>query len=98
MGSGRRRRADRPLVGRRIGRTGASALAFHHRTPDRSLVFGVLCAVVQPDCAFVQRLAYAKHLTIRSMVITSPQGTNPSAIDMLEFRRALGHFATGVTV
>ncbi|HXT89086.1 MAG TPA: flavin reductase family protein [Trebonia sp.] len=32
------------------------------------------------------------------MVITSPQGTNPSAIDMLEFRRALGHFATGVTV
>src|ERR1700739_4350057 len=32
------------------------------------------------------------------MVSTSPQGTGPSAIDMLEFRRALGHFATGVTV
>src|ERR1700759_5125841 len=32
------------------------------------------------------------------MVVTSPQGTGPSAIDMIEFRRALGHFATGVTV
>src|ERR1700757_3894292 len=32
------------------------------------------------------------------MVITSPQGAGPSALDMLEFRRALGHFATGVTV
>jgi flavin reductase (DIM6/NTAB) family NADH-FMN oxidoreductase RutF len=32
------------------------------------------------------------------MVVTSPQGTGPSAVDMIEFRRALGHFATGVTV
>jgi flavin reductase (DIM6/NTAB) family NADH-FMN oxidoreductase RutF len=32
------------------------------------------------------------------MVITSPQGSSPAAIDMMEFRRALGHFATGVTV
>lgn len=32
------------------------------------------------------------------MVITTSQGTNPSAIDSVEFRRALGHFATGVTV
>jgi flavin reductase (DIM6/NTAB) family NADH-FMN oxidoreductase RutF len=31
------------------------------------------------------------------MVITS-QGPQPSAIDAMEFRRALGHFATGVTV
>jgi flavin reductase (DIM6/NTAB) family NADH-FMN oxidoreductase RutF len=32
------------------------------------------------------------------MVITSPKATTPSAIDTMEFRRALGHFATGVTV
>jgi len=32
------------------------------------------------------------------MVITSPQGTGPGALDTVEFRRALGHFATGVTV
>jgi flavin reductase (DIM6/NTAB) family NADH-FMN oxidoreductase RutF len=32
------------------------------------------------------------------MAITSSQGTTPSAIDTKEFRRALGHFATGVTV
>lgn len=32
------------------------------------------------------------------MVITTPHGTGPSAIDAMEFRRALGHFATGVTV
>jgi flavin reductase (DIM6/NTAB) family NADH-FMN oxidoreductase RutF len=31
------------------------------------------------------------------MAITS-QGPQPSAIDAMEFRRALGHFATGVTV
>jgi flavin reductase (DIM6/NTAB) family NADH-FMN oxidoreductase RutF len=30
--------------------------------------------------------------------ITSSQGTTPSAISAVEFRRALGHFATGVTV
>jgi flavin reductase (DIM6/NTAB) family NADH-FMN oxidoreductase RutF len=32
------------------------------------------------------------------MVTTSPEGTKPSAVDAMEFRRALGHFATGVTV
>ncbi len=32
------------------------------------------------------------------MVITSHQGAGFSAIDTAEFRRALGHFATGVTV
>jgi len=32
------------------------------------------------------------------MVVTSAQGTGSSAIDTMEFRRALGHFATGVTV
>lgn len=32
------------------------------------------------------------------MVITSHQGAGFSAIDTMEFRRALGHFATGVTV
>jgi flavin reductase (DIM6/NTAB) family NADH-FMN oxidoreductase RutF len=32
------------------------------------------------------------------MVITSPQETPPSAVGSMEFRRALGHFATGVTV
>jgi flavin reductase (DIM6/NTAB) family NADH-FMN oxidoreductase RutF len=32
------------------------------------------------------------------MVITSSQGTGSRAIDTMEFRRALGHFATGVTV
>jgi flavin reductase (DIM6/NTAB) family NADH-FMN oxidoreductase RutF len=32
------------------------------------------------------------------MVITSHHGTGSSAVDALEFRRALGHFATGVTV
>jgi flavin reductase (DIM6/NTAB) family NADH-FMN oxidoreductase RutF len=32
------------------------------------------------------------------MVITSHHGTGSSAVDTLEFRRALGHFATGVTV
>jgi flavin reductase (DIM6/NTAB) family NADH-FMN oxidoreductase RutF len=32
------------------------------------------------------------------MVITSSQWASPSAVDSLEFRRALGHFATGVTV
>ncbi len=32
------------------------------------------------------------------MVITSPQVPGPTAIDSAEFRRALGHFATGVTV
>lgn len=32
------------------------------------------------------------------MVITSPQGISPRAIDPMELRRALGHFATGVTV
>lgn len=32
------------------------------------------------------------------MVTTTPPGANPSAIDTMEFRRALGHFATGVTV
>lgn len=31
------------------------------------------------------------------MAITS-QGPQPSAVDSMEFRRALGHFATGVTV
>ena len=94
----------RPRCGTRLdghlrnGRTGAGALAFHQRTLTPFMGFRLFCGVVQPDCAFVQRLPYKKPLTIRSMVITSPQGTNPSAIDMLEFRRALGHFATGVTV
>lgn len=32
------------------------------------------------------------------MVIASPQETTPRALDSMEFRRALGHFATGVTV
>jgi flavin reductase (DIM6/NTAB) family NADH-FMN oxidoreductase RutF len=32
------------------------------------------------------------------MVRASPQGASQSAIDSMEFRRALGHFATGVTV
>jgi len=32
------------------------------------------------------------------MAIPSSRGTSPGAIDALEFRRALGHFATGVTV
>ncbi|MGH3297737.1 MAG: flavin reductase family protein, partial [Trebonia sp.] len=32
------------------------------------------------------------------MDITSHHGTGSSAVDALEFRRALGHFATGVTV
>lgn len=32
------------------------------------------------------------------MVLTSPHGTGASAIDTRAFRRALGHFATGVTV
>ncbi|HEY6495759.1 MAG TPA: flavin reductase family protein [Trebonia sp.] len=32
------------------------------------------------------------------MVTASPQGTGPSALGATEFRRALGHFATGVTV
>jgi flavin reductase (DIM6/NTAB) family NADH-FMN oxidoreductase RutF len=32
------------------------------------------------------------------MVTAPPQGTSLSAIDSMEFRRALGHFATGVTV
>ena len=32
------------------------------------------------------------------MVITSHHGDRVSAVDTLEFRRALGHFATGVTV
>ncbi len=34
----------------------------------------------------------------RDMAIPSSRGTSPGAIDALEFRRALGHFATGVTV
>ena len=38
------------------------------------------------------------HLTIEVMVITSHHGAGSTAIDTLEFRRALGHFATGVTV
>lgn len=32
------------------------------------------------------------------MVSTSPWGVTPNAIDSVGFRRALGHFATGVTV
>src|SRR3984957_15937242 len=32
------------------------------------------------------------------MVTASSRGASPSAIDAMEFRRALGHFATGVTV
>jgi flavin reductase (DIM6/NTAB) family NADH-FMN oxidoreductase RutF len=32
------------------------------------------------------------------MVITPPPGARPGAIDAMEYRRALGHFATGVTV
>jgi flavin reductase (DIM6/NTAB) family NADH-FMN oxidoreductase RutF len=32
------------------------------------------------------------------MTTPSPQGTSLSGIDSMEFRRALGHFATGVTV
>lgn len=32
------------------------------------------------------------------MATTTPQGASPSAIDTMEFRRVLGHFATGVTV
>ena len=32
------------------------------------------------------------------MVTASSRGASPSAIDAVEFRRALGHFATGVTV
>jgi flavin reductase (DIM6/NTAB) family NADH-FMN oxidoreductase RutF len=32
------------------------------------------------------------------MVIASSQGPGPSTVDIGEFRRALGHFATGVTV
>src|ERR1700755_804066 len=32
------------------------------------------------------------------MVTASSRGASPSAIDSVEFRRALGHFATGVTV
>src|ERR1700751_4459898 len=35
---------------------------------------------------------------IEDMAITSPRGAGSGAIDTLEFRRALGHFATGVTV
>ncbi len=34
----------------------------------------------------------------RDMVRASSQGASQSAIDSMEFRRALGHFATGVTV
>src|ERR1700678_3840678 len=34
----------------------------------------------------------------RIMVTASSQGATPSAIDAMEFRRTLGHFATGVTV
>ena len=36
--------------------------------------------------------------TIRSMATTSPEGTKANVVDSTEFRRALGHFATGVTV
>ena len=36
--------------------------------------------------------------TIEDMAITSHHGAGFSAIDTMEFRRALGHFATGVTV
>src|SRR6476659_1851556 len=94
-------RAGRPRASagspkNRAGEARHASLSPAHPRPFKG--FGLSCVVVQPGCAFVQRLARAKHLTIRSMVITSPQGTNPSAIDMLEFRRALGHFATGVTV
>ncbi len=32
------------------------------------------------------------------MAIPSSRGAGPGAVDALEFRRALGHFATGVTV
>jgi flavin reductase (DIM6/NTAB) family NADH-FMN oxidoreductase RutF len=32
------------------------------------------------------------------MVRASPQGPSQGAVDSMEFRRALGHFATGVTV
>lgn len=35
---------------------------------------------------------------IEDMAITSPRGAGSGAIDTMEFRRALGHFATGVTV
>ncbi|MGH3291998.1 MAG: flavin reductase family protein, partial [Trebonia sp.] len=38
------------------------------------------------------------HGTIEDMVITSHHGARSGAVDTLEFRRALGHFATGVTV
>jgi flavin reductase (DIM6/NTAB) family NADH-FMN oxidoreductase RutF len=38
------------------------------------------------------------HVTIEGMVITSHHGAGFTAIDTVEFRRALGHFATGVTV
>jgi flavin reductase (DIM6/NTAB) family NADH-FMN oxidoreductase RutF len=38
------------------------------------------------------------HVTTEDMIITSHRGAGFSAVDSLEFRRALGHFATGVTV
>jgi flavin reductase (DIM6/NTAB) family NADH-FMN oxidoreductase RutF len=40
----------------------------------------------------------ADHVTIEDMIITSHRGAGFSAVDSMEFRRALGHFATGVTV
>jgi len=38
------------------------------------------------------------HLAIKGVVVTSHHRAGSTAIDTLEFRRALGHFATGVTV
>ena len=38
------------------------------------------------------------HVTTEDMIITSHRGAGFSAVDSMEFRRALGHFATGVTV
>jgi flavin reductase (DIM6/NTAB) family NADH-FMN oxidoreductase RutF len=46
----------------------------------------------------VQRPPSVDHATIEDMVITSHHGTGFGAVDTMEFRRALGHFATGVTV
>ena len=42
--------------------------------------------------------AFRGHRAIEGIIITSHHGAGFSAIDTTEFRRALGHFATGVTV
>jgi flavin reductase (DIM6/NTAB) family NADH-FMN oxidoreductase RutF len=44
------------------------------------------------------RLTDTGQLTTEGLVITSHHGAGFTAIDTTEFRRALGHFATGVTV